>query len=91
VSACRSWQRFLGRGFAFSNAPANSFSVMLLATANASLQLFGVGGVHDGCWLLVPLAGPDYLGMLPPVIGPSGSWQLSLPAGLPNSRCAGRQ
>lgn len=66
-------------GVAMQGAPSGTFTVVLAATAPASLQLFGVGGVHDGCWLLVPIAGPDYLGMLPPVIGTNGFWQLPLP------------
>ncbi|MCU0866711.1 MAG: hypothetical protein MUC36_23250 [Planctomycetes bacterium] len=66
-------------GVQFSNAPAGSFTLVLVAVAPASLQLFGIDGVHDGCWLHVPLGGPDYVGNLPLVVGGAGSWQLSLP------------
>jgi hypothetical protein len=77
-------------GFQFTNAPANTFTVVLLATTSASLQLFGIDGVHDGCWLLVPLGGPDYLGMLGPIVGANGSWQVSLPETLPNVALRGQ-
>ena len=71
-------------GVVFTNAPANSFTACALATAPASLQLFGVGGVHDGCWLLVPLAGPDYLGLLGPFAATAAQFLIPLPEGLPN-------
>jgi hypothetical protein len=71
-------------GVEFDSAPANSFTAIAVATAPASLQLFGVGGVHDGCWLLVPLSGPDYLGLLGPIVGSSGSFALPLPEALTN-------
>ncbi len=71
-------------GVEFTNAPANSFTVVAAATAPASLQLFGIGGVQDGCWLLLPLSGPDYLGMLGPVLGTSGAFPLPLPEAVDN-------
>jgi hypothetical protein len=69
---------------AFTNAPANSFTALAVATATASVQLFGIGGVQDGCWLLLPLSGPDYLGLLGPIVGSSGAFPLPLPEGLTN-------
>jgi hypothetical protein len=78
----RQWIGTEACGLQFTAAPAGSFTTVVLATSTASLQLFGIGGVHDGCWLLVPIAGPDYLGMLPPDVGTTGAWQLSLPEGL---------
>ncbi len=71
-------------GVFFQGAPANSFTMAVVATSSASLQLFGIGGVHDGCWLLVPLNGPDYLGSLPPIVAGNGYWQLPLPEALSN-------
>lgn len=69
-------------GVQFANAPAGSFTFVLLALAPASLQLFGLDGIHDGCWLHVPIAGPDYVGNLPLQLGGSGSWPLPLPEAL---------
>jgi hypothetical protein len=69
-------------GLQFANAPAGSFTFVLLALAPASLQLFGLDGIHDGCWLHVPIAGPDYVGNLPLQLGGSGSWPLPLPEAL---------
>ncbi len=69
-------------GVQFANAPAGSFTFVLLALAPASLQLFGLDGIHDGCWLHLPIAGPDYVGNLPLQLGGSGSWPLPLPEAL---------
>ena len=66
-------------GVQFANAGAGSFTFAFVALAPASLQLFGIEGVHDGCWLHVPIAGPDYLGSLPLQVGASGGWALPLP------------
>lgn len=71
-------------GVVFTNAPANALTLCLVATASASLQLFGIGGVADGCWLLVPLSGPDHLGILPASALSAMQWHLPLPEGLPN-------
>ncbi|MBL8756119.1 MAG: hypothetical protein JNK15_22690 [Planctomycetes bacterium] len=72
-------------GLLFGGAPAGSITVAIVATQTASLQLFGVPPVADGCWLLVPLAGPDYLGLLPPIAAQNGGWGLPLPEGLDSS------
>jgi hypothetical protein len=69
-------------GVQFSNAPAGSFTFVFLALAPASLQLFGLDGIHDGCWLHLPIAGPDYVGNLPLQLGAAGSWPLPLPEAL---------
>lgn len=69
-------------GVQFANAPAGSFTFVFLALAPASLQLFGLDGIHDGCWLHLPIAGPDYVGNLPLQLGGSGSWPLPLPEAL---------
>ncbi len=91
-SACTStvlgWQgtQWIGSqqsGVTFANAPAGSATAVVVATQTAFLQIFGVDGVQDGCWLLVPLAGPDFLGVLPPILGSAGNWTLPLPDGLP--------
>lgn len=70
-------------GVQLDNVPANSFAVIAAARATASLQLFGIGGVHDGCWLYLPLSGPDHLGLIGPQVGTSMSFPLPLPANLP--------
>lgn len=69
-------------GLLFGGAPAGSITVAIVATQMASLQLFGVPPVADGCWLLVPLSGPDHLGLLPPIAAQNGGWGLPLPEGL---------
>ena len=69
-------------GVQFANAPAGSFTFVFLALAPASLQLFGLDGIHDGCWLHLPIAGPDYVGNLPLQLGAAGSWPLPLPEAL---------
>lgn len=66
----------------FGNAPAGSITVAIVATQTASVQLFGVPPVVDGCWLLVPLSGPDHLGLLPPIASQNAGWLLPLPEGL---------
>lgn len=66
----------------FTGSPAGTISFAVLATAPASLQLFGMVPVVDGCWQYVPIAGPDYLGELPWQFGTSGSWSLPIPEGL---------
>jgi hypothetical protein len=45
--------------------------------------VIGVAGVHDGCWVLVPLSGPDHVGMLGPALGPDADFDLPLPEFLP--------
>lgn len=69
-------------GVQFANAAPGSFTFVLLAIAPASLQLFGLDGIHDGCWLHLPISGPDYVGNLPLLVGASGSWPLPLPEAL---------
>ncbi|HEX5053288.1 MAG TPA: hypothetical protein VFZ65_16045 [Planctomycetota bacterium] len=71
-------------GVVFTNAPANSFTVCAVTTAPAVLQLFGIGGVHNGCWLLVPLSGPDHLGLLGPLATTAAQFLLPLPEYLSN-------
>jgi len=71
-------------GPTFAGAPAGSATVLIVATATASLQIFDVEGVQDGCWLLLPLNGPDHLGLTTGIVGAAGAWQLPLPAWLDN-------
>lgn len=66
-------------GVGFLDAPANSITMVIAALAPASLQMFGFEGVHDGCWLLVPIAGPDFITLLSPIQGPDGNWSVPLP------------
>lgn len=70
-------------GVEVDNAPANSFTSVVVGMSQPQVQLFGIDGVHDGCWLLVPLNGPDFLGLLGPKLGTSNQFQLSIPEGLP--------
>lgn len=65
-----------------TNAPAGAIATVLFATSTASLQLFGLPPVVDGCWLLVPTAGPDYLGFVDPQFGPNATWTFPLPESL---------
>lgn len=64
------------------NAPVGAIATVLFATSTASLQLFGVAPIVDGCWLLVPNAGPDFLGWVPPQLGPNPVWTFGLPSAL---------
>lgn len=66
-------------GVGFVNAPANSITMVVAALSTASLQMFGFAGVHDGCWLLVPISGPDYITLFGPIAGPDGNWSIPLP------------
>ena len=77
-----SGSRWIGSEFSglhFTNAPTDSFSFAIAATAYASLQMYGIGGVHDGCWLYVPIAGPDYIMMTSAIVGSEGYVQIPLP------------
>jgi hypothetical protein len=62
-----------------TNAPVGAISLVLFATGTASAQLFGLPPVVDGCWLLVPTGGPDYLGFVDPQLGPTATWTFGLP------------
>ncbi|MCB9878403.1 MAG: hypothetical protein H6835_12460 [Planctomycetes bacterium] len=62
-----------------TGAPVNSLHICVVAFAPAQLQLFGVGPIQDGCWLLVPPNGPDYAGMFGLQVGSLVSWSLPLP------------
>lgn len=66
-------------GVQLGNMPAGSFGMVFAATAQANLQLFGLGVVQDGCWLLVPISGPFSLGLLGPALGPVANFPLPLP------------
>ena len=80
-------QRHIGNetcGVTFANAPLNSFTVVLIASGTEAVQLNGIDGVHDGCWLLVPIDGPGYFFMLDPILATGGQWSLPLPEDLPN-------
>lgn len=65
-------------------AGANDLHLMLLALGTANVPI-----VHpilgNGCTLLVPFTGPDYIASLPPLIGNDVFWQLPLPEGLPST------
>ena len=65
-----------------TKAPAGAITTVLFATTTASLQLFGLPPVVDGCWLLVPTGGPDYLGFVDPQLGPNATWTFPLPESL---------
>jgi hypothetical protein len=61
------------------NIPANGFGLVLVGTQSLAAQVLGVPGVHDGCWVLVPLSGPDHVGVLGPALGPEAHFPLPLP------------
>ncbi|MEZ6037778.1 MAG: hypothetical protein R3F29_09880 [Planctomycetota bacterium] len=60
-------------------AANDSLHLCVLALAPASVQLFGVAPIQDGCWLLVPPNGPDHLGILDLRVGAMVNWTLPLP------------
>jgi hypothetical protein len=66
-------------GVRLSNVPAGGIGAVVVATAPVQGQVFGVGGVHDGCWVLAPLSGPDHIGILGPAVGPEAAFALPLP------------
>jgi hypothetical protein len=69
-------------GVRMTNAPVGGITTVLFATATASAQLFGLPPVVDGCWVLVPTGGPDYLGFVDPQLGPTSTWTFALPESL---------
>jgi hypothetical protein len=54
-----------------------------MAMAPFNQPLVGVPNVQNGCWLLVPNAGPDHLGFFSLAFGPDTQWTLPLPEFLP--------
>ncbi|MBL8753432.1 MAG: hypothetical protein JNK15_09040 [Planctomycetes bacterium] len=65
-----------------SSAPANSLHLMLVGTGTVDVPVVDpILGTN--CSLLVPLSGPDHLGILPVAIGASAAWTLPLPENLP--------
>lgn len=50
-----------------------------MATAPASVQLFGIPPFVDGCWLLIPSTGPDFLGIVDVGFGHLPVWNFVLP------------
>ncbi|MBL8750339.1 MAG: hypothetical protein JNK78_14340 [Planctomycetes bacterium] len=66
-------------GLTFTNAPTDSVSFALVALAPAALQMYGFGGVHDGCWLYVPISGPDFVMLTSAIVGANGFVQIPLP------------
>ena len=69
-------------GIALENAPAGALTAISIGSSYAQLQLFGIPGVRDGCFLHVQLSGPVYLGMLGPQVGSSATFALPLPESL---------
>ena len=60
-------------------AAPDSIHALVMATAPASQILVGVPPIVDGCWLLVPNIGPDFVGILDLRVGDDASWTLPLP------------
>ncbi len=50
-----------------------------MAMAPASALLFGVPPFVNGCWLLIPNVGPDFVGIVGVGYGHIPVWNLSLP------------
>ncbi|MCA8966774.1 MAG: UvrB/UvrC motif-containing protein [Planctomycetes bacterium] len=67
---------------AVSNALTGAGHLMLVSFATADVPV-NVGGVAPNCRLLVDVTGAGYLGTLAFQIGPTVSWQISLPSWLP--------
>ena len=83
-SAAISWSGSQQIGSAFSQvrvlgAASDSIHAVLMATSTASQLLVGVPPITDGCWLLVPNIGPNYVGLLDLRVGANPAWTLPLP------------
>ncbi|MEZ6037173.1 MAG: hypothetical protein R3F29_06810 [Planctomycetota bacterium] len=62
-----------------NGGPLTSLHVLAMATAPASGLLVGIPPFVDGCWLLVPNVGPDYLGLVGVGFGYGAQWNFALP------------
>lgn len=62
-----------------SGAAVDSLHVMALAKSQASVSLFGIPIFEPGCLLLIPSAGPNYLGVFPLAVGDTVDFNLPLP------------
>lgn len=62
-----------------SGAATNSLHVMLMATDVISLPLINIAPIQNGCWLLVPNAGAEYIGMFGLQVGSNVSYPIPLP------------
>jgi hypothetical protein len=69
-----------------NGASANAIHLLVLATAPppAPYVFFGLPPFVNGCWLLVPSIGPDYLGIIDVQVGSSLTTILPLPEQLNN-------
>jgi hypothetical protein len=65
-------------GPSVSGAPSTAIHFMVLALSTADVPVI-TPPVFPGCRLLVPAAGPNYLGYFPPAIGSSANFPLPLP------------
>tara|TARA_R110002072_G_scaffold87129_2_gene196581 strand:+ start:31632 stop:33914 length:2283 start_codon:yes stop_codon:yes gene_type:complete len=68
-----------------SGAAANALHVMLMATDVISLPLNNISPIQNGCWLLVPNAGSQFVGTFGLQIGSNASYPLPLPSFLSNA------
>lgn len=69
-------------GVRVHGAPANSLHLLFVATATANVLVVDPI-LASQCNLLVPIAGPEFLGNMPLAFGNDVTWQLPLPEALP--------
>jgi hypothetical protein len=62
-------------------AGANDLHLMLLAIGTANVPI-AHPILGNGCTLLVPFTGPEYIASLPPLVGNDAQWTLPLPEAL---------
>jgi hypothetical protein len=67
---------------AMDGVAPGALMTVIVATAPFSYLLNGLPPVVNGCWLLVPNVGPDFIGLLPVTLGPSATWPFPLPGQL---------
>lgn len=68
-----------GSALRLSNLAPGALCTVLIGTGTINTPLIGVPPVQSNCWLLVPNAGPQSLGFLPPAVGPTATWTMDLP------------
>ncbi|MEZ6036455.1 MAG: hypothetical protein R3F29_03165 [Planctomycetota bacterium] len=67
---------------AITGAAFDSLHVLAMATGTASVPISGVPPIVDGCTLLIPSIGPDFLGLFGLALGDAVQFALPLPESL---------
>lgn len=68
-----------------SGAPVGAWHIAVVGTATTSVPLTNVVPFENGCFLLVPASGPDFLGLLPVGWDSTYYWNIPLPENLDSS------